>query len=634
MKKMNKFLLFAAGILVLTGCKRGFDMSEIPQDPETTSTEVEEVTSEDIAANVAKVFGVTFDPEHTWCTTTSGELRINFNTSIKKVQILACVSEQDEEGNTVTSMKVLNEAETDNKITMKLRYDAPSDNLGLYVAFISDNTYQLRKVSGDNVTLTAANTRAASKSPVLPSGELKLDLSKTVESYASQRGWLPGEKLYELADYDALKMAAEGYSDDFTETFRKMVFSYFKNKANNLPLVKKSGYYNEKIYPFTTGDEPIIVSAVYKQDGASTWGNEVFNSDLYYYYFKDSDLGSNPTAYLESLPKYKAFPFNEFFSGDKSDDDKIAKNNSFALIYWGDGVPNENTRGSFTFPKGYKIGFMVRAKTTFAETGNNADPNKNDRIPRKQGELYGDGRLNNHINSYIRCNFISSGLGTDGPRATWLSLNDHLLMCWESGADKDFNDIILEVEGGIEKFVVVPDVEYNSYTYCFEDTPVGDYDLNDIVIKAVRKNSTTVEYSIVACGAWDEICVRNINSGKITDDAEVHALFGMEPKQFINTEIGSEKLDPITATKTVASSFSFLDPDTQPYIYDKTRGNTVYLSKIGQDPHGIMIPNDFKYPLEKVCIKNAYKEFNGWGQNAVTYTDWYTKPVEGKVYDK
>ena len=48
-----------------------------------------------------------------------------------------------------------------------------------------------------------------------------------------------------------------------------------------------------------------------------------------------------------------------------------------------------------------------------------------------------------------------------------------------------------------------------------------------------------------------------------------------------------------------------------------------------------MIPYaDFKYPLEKVCIKDAYTEFNKWGQNPVYSTNWYTKPVEGKVYTK
>jgi LruC domain-containing protein len=45
-----------------------------------------------------------------------------------------------------------------------------------------------------------------------------------------------------------------------------------------------------------------------------------------------------------------------------------------------------------------------------------------------------------------------------------------------------------------------------------------------------------------------------------------------------------------------------------------------------------MIPCDFKYPREKVCIKDAYKQFNNWGRNKVVDTDWYLYPEEGLVY--
>lgn len=99
-------------------------------------------------------------------------------------------------------------------------------------------------------------------------------------------------------------------------------------------------------------------------------------------------------------------------------------------------------------------------------------------------------------------------------------------------ADTDFNDIVLEVEGSVEPIHTSHEFEYNTYTFCFEDRKKGDYDLNDVVIKAKRLNATTVEYSIVACGANDELYVMNI--GKDAED--VHALFGKGRNQFINTE--------------------------------------------------------------------------------------------------
>jgi hypothetical protein len=219
-------------------------------------------------------------------------------------------------------------------------------------------------------------------------------------------------------------------------------------------------------------------------------------------------------------------------------------------------------------------------------------------------------------------------------------MEDRILLCWESGTDADFNDILLEVEGSVSDPETVVEFEHNTYTYCFEDRQLGDYDLNDVVIKAKRLDKTHVQYAIVACGAYDELIVKNINAGVINDDTEIHSLFGKSTNQFINTENGAEYIEPIVVTKEVSEAFSFLDESTQPYLYDKTTGKEVKLSKKGQDPHGIMLPYDFKYPLEKVCIKDAYKDFNNWfnkdpkKDKSVVETNWYTKPVNGKVYTK
>jgi hypothetical protein len=213
-------------------------------------------------------------------------------------------------------------------------------------------------------------------------------------------------------------------------------------------------------------------------------------------------------------------------------------------------------------------------------------------------------------------------------------LNDRLLLCWESGCDADFNDIILDVEGGVEGIIVPPEPEENIYTYCYEDTEVGDYDLNDVVIKAKRISDTKVEYSLIACGASDELYIKNIVSNSvINDQKEVHSLFGVTGRPFINTIKGAEVIAPVVVTVTVPASFSLADPNTAPIVFNKTRNKTIELAKVGQDPHGLMIPYDFKYPLELVCIKNAYLKFNEWGQNAITSTDWYKSPVKSNIYE-
>jgi hypothetical protein len=422
-----------------------------------------------------------------------------------------------------------------------------------------------------------------------------------------------------------MKIPVNNYSETDIASFRALIFSYFKNGRdyNNLPLVTGGGYYNANAYPITTGSKPIILSPVYKSDKAKQYGNEVWNSDLYYYYFKDSDIegktDDEQVAFFESLPKYKAIEFKQHFG--ESEDDVIEKRNSYALMYFGDGTPELGTEGSYTFPQGYKVGFMVRAKTEFKENGK----------PRKQGELYGDGRLNVNINDYSECNFKGSfkdkKLPLNSPRVAWLVLNGKVMMCWESGTDRDFNDIIIEVEGGIEPVSIIPELDNNYYTFCFEDREIGDYDLNDVVIKGRRIDNTHVEYSIIACGAEDRLQVKNI--GELSG-IEIHSLFGYD--RFINTVPGEQYFEPISTIVEVSSDFSFLNTLCQPYLYDVSTNKYVYLSKVGEDPHGIMIPYDFKYPTERVCIKDAYEQFNSWGQNSVTSNEWYKFPVEGKTF--
>jgi hypothetical protein len=640
---MKKFLSLAAlGLVLLSSCVKGFDGME--PEPTPTPDPSSGVTEEDIQANFEKIFGVPYSTEQDWITTTKGSVNVKANSAIKKVAIMALVAQTDEDGESFNSMTVLNEAETNGQSSLNINYDAPGKNEGLYAAFYTANSCYYEKIEGNSVSLgSPAKTRGIDVFP-FPEGEFSIASSES--SYAAQRsGYLvdgvTDEKLYSFNDYEGLKMEAPAYTDAYANRLRDLIFAYFPNGRThkNYAKVLATGYSDDNAYRTTTGENsPIVVSPIYKCDRATVYGNEVYNSDLYYYYFKEDDLNSatDKVAFLQNLPKYKLIPFNQHFG--ENEDDVLQKRAAYACLYFGDGAPEIGTKGTFQFPAGYKIGFMVRAKTDYAEKKkvDGVEETK----PRKQGELYFDGRLNTKINSDKNYNFESSGLKEGQPRATWFKMEDRILLCWESGTDADFNDIILEVEGSVTDPETVVEFEHNIYTYCFEDRQLGDYDMNDIVIKAKRLDKTHVQFAIVACGANDKLFVRNINAGVINDDTEIHSLFGKGTNQFINTESSAEYIEPIVVVKEVSESFSFLDEATQPYLYDKTTGLEVKLAKRGEDPHGIMLPYDFKYPLEKVCIKDAYKKFNEWFNKnpnldkTVVETNWYTQPVKGKVYTK
>lgn len=621
----TKFIISTVGLVLLSSCAK------------TDLYDAEEAQNAASQANAEKVFGQKLDPNQDWCTTIKGQVTVLANASVKEVRLMVETVEafEDPENPSVTTrtaLKTINQAETKGRTSMTFYYDAPEANNGLYVAYLTnDGGYYITKVENGVASMDRAKTRGEGEtnSSVLNSGyelpEANVYVAGSTTSFAGQepQNWYPGEKFYYLNDYSALnpKTTPADYSIDFKKYFKLHIDTYLPNgrQNDNSYKVKNNDEYNNGIYVNSVEGEPIILTPVYKYDHATEYGNEVFNSDLYYYYYKESEVKGDFAKFIQSLPKYKAIPFDQVF--EENEDAEVKRHQSYCLPFFetesSTTVADANTPFKFKWPKDYKIGFIIQAKTT-------ADQGK------KQGEIYGDGRMNNKINSWG--NFKSSKLGkplTDYPRILWITFNNKVFMTWESGTDKDFNDVVIQMEGG---YVIpnIPDPDLEWFTYCFEDTQEGDYDMNDVVIKATRLNETTVEYHIVACGAHDEIYIQDLNCGVITDEAEVHGLFGADSKTFINTD-GSD-YEHVVAYKTVDEDFSFIDAETQPWIKDKTTGAEIHLAGIGQSPHGILIPTDFKYPKEKTPIYEAYPKFVDWGikgdNNAIL---WYSEPVVSKV---
>ena len=591
--------------------------------------------------NAEKVLGFEVSPSQDWCSTVSGQVVITADASVKRVQLLVDVLEIDDE--TVPSyvtrnaMKVLNQAETNGQTSLTLYYDAPKDNLGLYVGFITNDSYILRKVENGQASI---EEKALTRGEKLTTGYTLPDdvtnsfnIAGSTESWAKLRhdedgSFYDDAPLYKLNDYDGLNLApGADYSADFKSFFRQFVLSYLPNgRANdNSSIVLNSGSTNAKSYITTNGEEPVILTPMYTCDHPTEYGFEVYRSELYYYYYKDEEVTGDFETFVHNLPKYQAIPFNKAFG--ETEDDVVAKHGSFLLLYFGKngnyGADDESANGtsmpevgtkavSSIFPKGYKIGFMIKANT-------DADGGK------KQGEIYGDGRLNNYINNWG--NFKNN---VRIPRLFWISFNNRVFMTWESGTDADFHDVIIEMEGG----KVIPDIpepDLQVFTYCFEDTKTdSDYDMNDVVIKAIRTNETTIEYRLVACGAHDDVYVRGLNIGDIQDNREVHDLFGVSDHMtFINTDGSSYPY--VSATRTVSKDFSLLDEAQQPYIYDATTNVEVRLAKTGQNPWAILIPTDFRYPSERISVTKAYPLFNSWGEGSILSNLWYNTPDKSKV---
>lgn len=607
--------VLVVGMFLLTGCM-SHDFDEVtPAEKETTQEEINQ--------NVKKVFGVNFSADQDWCTTTNSKVTISIKNSelsdVEKVQILT-VSPFG--GSDANGAKSLNESKISYGQSVTLYYDAPKMYTRLYAACVSKSGEYF--IKGFNVgeqtveftsnTVNGARTRSGAgdfdlKKLVEDNLPKNPVLSKVEDSFSKTKGWSGwgNNKLYSLSEEDEknVYMQISDYTTDYKTDLYDAIFNiYLQNKVDNVAKVKNSPYYIDNNYPLATGEDPIILAPICKNDSIY---HEIENCDLYYYYFDPNDLKqeSDPIQFLKNLPKYKAVElWTSIRKPFTMKNNEIKRQTAWALIYWGKGVPTLGTAGSYIFPKNLKIGFMIKSVDP------NGKGNKND----KNGELYSDARLNKEVNNWGH--FATPKFGDDDPRMAWFWANKRTYLCCETGADRDINDIVFEVLGGL-MVPPPPVIDQNKYTFCFEDRQIGDFDLNDVVVRAYRKDATTVVWQLVACGAHDEVFVKKIPGNKVDWSKEVHELFNVPTTSFVNTESKDVNEDMFIIDEvTVPSNFSFLDEKNQPAIYNKTKNRTVSISLVGEDPHAIMVPYEFRYPLEKICISRAYSMFNSWGEGS------------------
>ena len=188
------------------------------------------------------------------------------------------------------------------------------------------------------------------------------------------------------------------------------------------------------------------------------------------------------------------------------------------------------------------------------------------------------------------------------------------------------------------------------YSYAFEDTKKGDYDMNDVVIKAQETKDGKINLKLVAAGATLNLNIRlypaptstpegkaAVYSGEPTtltytrdgvECDEVHAMLGVAAGTMVNT--GHAKADPITITIEKGS----YDPAHLPLaIYSAAQGE-MRLAASGEAPFGVIVPEDWKWPTEYVNIATAYNnvETSEGDQSFGTYANQSGKALNWFKY--
>jgi hypothetical protein len=259
------------------------------------------------------------------------------------------------------------------------------------------------------------------------------------------------------------------------------------------------------------------------------------------------------------------------------------------------------------------------------------------------GCIWGIGELNTQVNQtkevFKKSTEEPYTMKVDDPRIAMFNANNKTYLSVEDGVDCNFSDIIIEVGGNAGVlFDDTHEVEEQAYTMCFEDRPnTAEYDMNDVVLRCVRKPDNKFELTLIATGAQDQVYIKGIPGTfvSVTDlnDKELHELFGVPSGTFVNTETSTDVVTGKSAIYIVSEDMTELQFLSSIYISNYSmNGNQVHIPNAGEAPFAIIMPGDFNYPAERISIVDAYPAFNNWVHNANEFSEWPNSYVESKIY--
>ena len=166
-----------------------------------------------------------------------------------------------------------------------------------------------------------------------------------------------------------------------------------------------------------------------------------------------------------------------------------------------------------------------------------------------------------------------------------------------------------------------------TFIFACEDLGTSDdFDFNDIVFSvSYAAGETEATVKVLAAGGTlaSELYYETTNLG------EVHELLDAAPGEMINT-LGSITNTHNGSKITVPSTWTLMGNKDKFVIHVKENGESSIVSNAnvtGMAPQMIIVPGEWKWPLERVNIKDAYPQFVNWVGNAST-TEWY-KSYEG-----
>ena len=670
---MKKHIIFT---LITTAAIVSCNKFDSVYDPSA----LENKDAQSINENAAKVFG-TIDSNQDWNSINSNTVTVTANanlTDIVKVQILTESPFLNPEA------KVLSEKEATNGQTVTLSYDAPNAYTQLIAACVNSKGNYYIQVFDANASKTVSFTQTKSNAPRRAAANevpsfTKLKLAAPHKSLNAQRaaqgasckignktytewsesGW--DDDMWELADgntfdngwqmdseknrghmFRTISGFAEGEEDNVKAIINNFLYKYASanntnDKKNNLAAVRNSANFKtNQNYVITDGKSPITLIPI------QAWTTEFKWNHIYYYFFDPNNIpaGMTEAQYIKTLPKFKAVQVERVQTSAEMNVGAFYRRQEFLLPYFKNAPVEGDNEASAIFPAGYKVGFL-NAKYE--------NSNYNNWGTAKYGCVYGDGQLNYEVN-HIDGHFLSAmdksiggklegGMSFTDSRIALFTANDKNYLTFEDGADCTFSDMVFEIGGGtkLEEEVYSDDeIAGAAYTMCFEDRPLSaDYDLNDVVLRCTRVNKNTLQMTLVATGANDDVVVHGATGWRY-NDTEVHEAFhateSVNGNRFVNTVKGGTHRDVLSDFVIVPETTTIPMYLKNIYIENKSTGKMIKLSQKGEAPFAIIVPEEFDYPEEYTPITGAYADFIKWAQDVNTSNDWYKYEEADKIF--
>ena len=669
MKKQFIFTLIATA--AFASCNK-FDLNY-------DQTALDNQDTEAINENATKVIG-NIDPEQDWNSINSNTVTVTANANladIVKVQILTESPFLNPEA------KVLSEKAATNGQTVTLSYDAPNAYSQLIAACVnSKGNYYIQVFDANapkSVSFTqtkASAPRRASASDVPSFTTLKLGkprkslnaqraakgesftISGTTYTEWSNSGW--DDDMWELADgntfdngwqmdseknkghvFRTISGFAEGEEDNVKAIVNNFLYKYAKenskDKKNNLAAVRNSANFKtNQNYVITDGKSPITLIPI------QAWTTEFKWNHIYYYFFNPDEIPAEMTEaeYIKTLPKFKAVQVERVQTSAEMNAGAFYRRQEFLLPYFKNAPVEGDNEASPIFPAGYKVGFL-----NCKYEGTNYNKWDND----KYGCVYGDGQLNFEVN-HLKGAFLSAmdksiggkldgGMSFTDSRIALFTANDKNYLTFEDGSDCNFSDMVFEIGGSTkleEEVYSDEEISGAAYTMCFEDRPMqADYDLNDVVLRCIRISKNVLQMTLVATGGNDDLVIHGAEGWRY-NDTEVHeAFYATEPvngNRFVNTVKGGTHRDVLSDFVIVPDGVTIPMYLKNIYIENKTTGKMIQLSKKGEAPFAIIVPEEFDYPEEFTPITGAYEEFIKWAQDVNSSNDWYKYEEADKIF--